>query len=127
MSKRDFYEVLGVSRSASQDEIRKAYKKLAKKFHPDVKPADPDAEKKFSEITEAYDALSERESPFDKYLTGQLKERQSMIALDMQGLHREHRKENLVRNAIEELMARIHPAIHLSRRCSQSFPDFLWN
>ena len=59
MSKRDFYEVLGVSRSASQDEIRKAYKKLAKKFHPDVKPADPDAEKKFSEITEAYDSLSD--------------------------------------------------------------------
>lgn len=59
MSKRDFYEVLGVSRSASQDEIRKAYKKLAKKFHPDVKPADPDAEKKFSEITEAYDVLSD--------------------------------------------------------------------
>ena len=59
MSKRDFYEVLGVSRSASTDEIRKAYKKLAKKFHPDVKPADPDAEKKFSEITEAYDVLSD--------------------------------------------------------------------
>ena len=59
MSKRDFYEVLGVSRSASTEEIRKAYKKLAKKFHPDVKPADPDAEKKFSEITEAYDVLSD--------------------------------------------------------------------
>ncbi len=59
MSKRDFYEVLGVSRSASQDEIRKAYKKLARKFHPDVKPADPDAEAKFSEITEAYDVLSD--------------------------------------------------------------------
>jgi DnaJ-class molecular chaperone len=59
MSKRDFYEVLGVSRSASQDEIRKAYKKLARKFHPDVKPADPDAETKFSEITEAYDVLSD--------------------------------------------------------------------
>lgn len=61
MSKRDFYDVLGVSRSASQDEIRKAYKKLARKFHPDVKPADPDAEKKFSEITEAYDVLSDEE------------------------------------------------------------------
>lgn len=59
MSKRDFYEVLGVSRSASQDEIRKAYKKLARKYHPDVKPADPDAEAKFSEITEAYDVLSD--------------------------------------------------------------------
>ena len=61
MSKRDFYEVLGVSRSASKDEIRKAYKKLARKFHPDVKPADPDSEKKFSEITEAYDVLSDEE------------------------------------------------------------------
>ena len=53
MSKRDLYEVPGVSRSASQDEIRNAYKKLARKFHPDVIPAVPDAEKKFSEITEA--------------------------------------------------------------------------
>ncbi len=61
MSKRDFYEVLGVPRSASQDEIRKAYKKLAKKFHPDANTADPDAEKKFSEITEAYDVLSDEE------------------------------------------------------------------
>ncbi|MEJ7594924.1 MAG: DnaJ C-terminal domain-containing protein [Planctomycetaceae bacterium] len=61
MSKRDFYEVLGVPRSASKDEVRKAYKKLARKFHPDVKPADPDSEKKFSEITEAYDVLSDEE------------------------------------------------------------------
>lgn len=61
MSKRDFYEVLGVSRSASADEIRKAYKKLARKFHPDVKPPVPDAEAKFAEITEAYDVLSDDE------------------------------------------------------------------
>jgi len=61
MSKRDFYDVLGVSRSASKDEVRKAYKKLARKFHPDVKPVDPDSEKKFSEITEAYDVLSDEE------------------------------------------------------------------
>ncbi len=69
MSKRDFYEVLGVSKTASQDEIRKAYKKLARKFHPDVKPADPDAEKKFSEITEAYDVLSDEEKRknFDQF------------------------------------------------------------
>ena len=61
MSERDFYEVLGVSRSASQDEIRKAYKKLAKKFHPDVKPEDPSAQQKFSEITEAYEVLGDEE------------------------------------------------------------------
>lgn len=61
MSKRDFYEVLGVSRSATKDEVRKAYKKLARKYHPDVKPVDPDSEKKFSEITEAYDVLSDEE------------------------------------------------------------------
>jgi curved DNA-binding protein len=69
MSKRDYYEVLGVSRTASKDEIRKAYKKLARKYHPDVKPPDPDAEKKFSEITEAYDVLSddEKRKNFDQF------------------------------------------------------------
>lgn len=61
MSKRDFYEVLGVPRGASQDEIRKAYKKLARKLHPDVKPDDPDAQKKFAEITEAYEVLGDEE------------------------------------------------------------------
>jgi DnaJ-class molecular chaperone len=61
MAQRDFYDVLGVSRSASQDEIRKAYKKLARKHHPDVKPDDPGAQKVFSEITEAYDVLGDEE------------------------------------------------------------------
>lgn len=61
MAQRDFYEVLGVTRSASQDEIRKAYKKLAKKLHPDVKPDDPGAQQKFAEITEAYEVLGDEE------------------------------------------------------------------
>lgn len=61
MAQRDFYEVLGVPRGASQDEIRKAYKKLAKKFHPDVKPEDPQAQNKFAEITEAYEVLGDEE------------------------------------------------------------------
>ncbi len=58
MAKRDFYEVLGVSKSASKDEIRSAYRKLAKKYHPDINH-DPDAPKQFEEVQEAYDVLSD--------------------------------------------------------------------
>jgi len=59
MSKRDFYDVLGVSRGASEDEIKKAYRKLAKKYHPDVNPDNADAEAKFKEANEAYAILSD--------------------------------------------------------------------
>ncbi|BCJ88606.1 molecular chaperone DnaJ [Effusibacillus dendaii] len=61
MSKRDFYEVLGVSKNASEDEIKKAYRKLARKYHPDVNKDDPSAEAKFKEVTEAYEVLSDQE------------------------------------------------------------------
>ena len=61
MSKRDFYEILGISKSANDDEIKKAYRKLAIKFHPDKNPDDKAAEEKFKEAAEAYEILSNPE------------------------------------------------------------------
>ena len=68
-AKRDYYEVLGVERKASDDEIKKAYRKLAVKFHPDKNPGDPNAEEKFKEIGEAYDVLmdAEKRAAYDRY------------------------------------------------------------
>src|SRR5205809_7930107 len=55
--KRDYYDVLGVERSATEEEVKRAYRKLAVKFHPDKNPDDPHAEEKFKELGEAYDVL----------------------------------------------------------------------
>ena len=59
LAKRDYYEVLGVDRNATEEEIKRAYRKLARKYHPDVNKDDPDAEEKFKEINEAYSVLSD--------------------------------------------------------------------
>lgn len=69
MAKRDYYEVLGVSRNASVDEIKKAYRKLARQYHPDANPDDPQAEAKFKEISEAYVVLcdSEKRANYDRF------------------------------------------------------------
>jgi len=61
MSKRDYYDILGLSRSATADEIKKAYRKLAIKYHPDKNPGDKEAEEKFKEAAEAYEILSNQE------------------------------------------------------------------
>ena len=63
MAKRDYYEVLGVSKNASDDEIKKAYKKMAIKYHPDRNPDDKEAEAKFKEAAEAYDVLRDPQRP----------------------------------------------------------------
>ncbi len=67
--KRDYYEVLGVSKTASDDEIKKAYRKLAKKYHPDMNPGDKEAEAKFKEASEAYAVLSDSDKrhQYDQY------------------------------------------------------------
>ena len=67
--KRDYYEVLGLQKGASDDEIKKSYRKLAKQYHPDLHPGDKDCEEKFKEIGEAYEVLSDpdKKAKYDQY------------------------------------------------------------
>ena len=69
MSQRDYYEVLGVARDASEDEIKRAYRKLALKYHPDHNPNNSEAEQKFKEASEAYAVLSdpEKRKQYDQF------------------------------------------------------------
>jgi len=68
-TKRDFYEVLGVARDSEPDDVKRAYRQMALKFHPDRNPGDKDAEKRFKEAAEAYEVLSdpEKRQRYDRY------------------------------------------------------------
>src|SRR3989442_14163656 len=67
--KRDYYEVLGLGRNASEEEVKRAYRKLAVQFHPDKNPDDPHAEEKFKELGEAYDVLMhpDKRAAYDRF------------------------------------------------------------
>ena len=69
MAKRDYYEVLGLGKDASADEIKKAYRKMAIKYHPDKNPDDTEAEAKFKEAAEAYEVLSnaDKKARYDRF------------------------------------------------------------
>lgn len=69
MEYRDYYQILNIKKSASQDEIKKAYRKLAREYHPDVNPDDPNAEEKFKDINEAYQVLSDadKREKYDRF------------------------------------------------------------
>src|SRR6185312_1037551 len=69
MTKRDYYEILGVNKNSTADEIKKAYRKVAMQFHPDRNPGDKQAEDKFKEAAEAYEVLSDtdKKAKYDRY------------------------------------------------------------
>ncbi len=69
MAKRDYYEILGVSRTCSEKELKVAFRRLAKKYHPDANPDDPEAERKFKEVAEAYEVLKDpqKRAAYDRY------------------------------------------------------------
>ena len=101
MAKRDYYEVLGISKSATEQEIKKAYRSLAKKYHPDVNK-EPDAADKFKEVQEAYESRREELSHIEDVLRKQkdsLDEERNQLSLDK--IQYESDKNELANNLLK--------------------------
>ena len=92
--KRDYYEVLGVDKNASEAEIKRAYRKVAKKYHPDMNPGDKEAEEKFKEAAEAYEVLSdpEKKSKYDQFGHAAFEQGGGGAGQEPGGHHHHHRR-----------------------------------
>ena len=97
MAKRDYYEVLGVSKNATQDDIKKAYRKLAIQYHPDKNPGNKEAEEKFKEATEAYEVLSDekKRKTYDQFGFAGLDGMNSGFSGDFRSTHAFHDFEDI--------------------------------
>ena len=124
MSKRDYYEVLGIERGADQKEIKKAYRRLAQKYHPDRNPDDDTAAEKFREVSEAYEVLTDEEKRLGRRRpTGILQHGEHVNAFLRRQFHILRQlvffrvKERMPRDAPERLFnlgyQKEDPAIHL--------------
>lgn len=110
MAKEDYYKTLGVDRNASQSEIRKAYRKLARKYHPDINPGDKEAERRFKEIAEAYRVLGNQEKrrQYDQY--GSLREEfatgEGFAGFGFEGADFAHFGEGNLQDILSDLFSR---------------------
>ena len=121
--KRDYYEVLGIDKNADASAIKKAYRKLAKKYHPDTNKDDPNAEQKFKEVTEAYSVLNdpEKKKLYDQYGMAAFEEgfseeqaRRAANGGGFSGFHFENGEAICLASSLEETAGVMHRGMALA-------------